>query len=354
MSKQSLLADITSSATGSLPEDRNEYFRLMADAMPHIVWTSEADGRLDYFNRPWLEYTRLTIEASLESGWDLVVHPDDMERGSELWMKAHRTGCDIEYQFRIRRGADQAYRWHLGRARPLKDGAGKIIKWVGSCIDIDEQKRVQIDLQSTVDTVEKQVKERTAELLRTNMELLGALSDRRRATAILEQDAQRLNDIISTQTLLLQPDLDLPAFIDLATRRSQYLTSAMGAAVEMVDGKNTVLRAATGIAAPLLGLRLSLDGTLTGLCVTSGMALRCDDTRSDSRVNKSVCLKIGVASLVVAPLYHDGIAVGILKVVSGTVSAFRERDMQTLKLMAGLIGSAIAQCEANNKRLKED
>jgi hypothetical protein len=51
--------------------------------------------------------------------------------------------------------------------------------------------------------------------------------------------------------------------------------------------------------------------------------------------------------MVLAPLYHDGIAVGALKLVCGTVSVFRERDMQTLKLMAGLMGSAIAQCEAN-------
>jgi PAS domain S-box-containing protein len=348
MKNQSLLIDTASDAAGSPLDDRNAYFRLLANAMPHIVWTAEADGRLDYFNQPWLEYTRLTIEVSLESGWDLVVHPEDRERGIELWAKAHRTGCDVEYQFRLKRASDQAYRWHLGRARALKDDAGRIIKWVGSCIDIDEQKQVQIGLQQTVDAVEKQVKERTAELLQTNMELLNALSDRRRAMAILEQDAQRLNDIISTQTLLVQADLDLPAFIDLVAQRLQYLTSAMGAVVQIVDGEKTVLRAATGIAAPLLGLHLSLGNTLTSLCISSRTVLRCDDTSIDSRVNKSVCLTIGAASMVVAPLYHDGNAIGALKVVSDTVNAFSERDVQTLKLMAGLIGSAIAQ-QANIK-----
>nr|WP_275994389.1 PAS domain-containing protein [Argonema antarcticum] len=119
-----------------------QHYRNLADAMPLIVWTAQPDGAVDYFNQRWFEYTETTIEQSKGWGWQSVVHPDDRVRCLEDWKIALETGsgCEVEYRFRR---SDGSYRWHLGRAMPMRDRQGKIVSWVGTATDIDAQKQTQ-------------------------------------------------------------------------------------------------------------------------------------------------------------------------------------------------------------------
>jgi PAS domain S-box-containing protein len=130
-----------------------EQYRFLAEAIPQIVWTARPDGYLDYYNRRWFEYTGLTAEQTfVKGGWGSVLHPDDIERCIRGWGEAVRTGQAYETEYRFKRAADGTYRWHLVRALPLQDGDGRVVRWFGTCTDIDDQKRAQQSLEFLAET----------------------------------------------------------------------------------------------------------------------------------------------------------------------------------------------------------
>ncbi len=119
-----------------------ELYHLIAEGIPNMVWTARPDGGVDYLNRRVIEYTGLTRDELREWGWRDVIHSDDRAICEARWRHSLETGNNYEIEFRIRRGSDGAYRWHLGGALPLRDPGGRIVKWFGNCTDIDDQKRV--------------------------------------------------------------------------------------------------------------------------------------------------------------------------------------------------------------------
>ncbi|MEG4217841.1 PAS domain S-box protein [Microcoleus sp. Pol14C6] len=122
-------------------EASEQLYRVLAEAIPQIVWTARADGWLDYYNQRWFEYTGLTLEETQGWGWQLPLHPDDVEDAVESWKTSVETGKTYEVEYRFKRASDGAYRWHLGRALPVRDAEGKILKWFGTCTDIDDRQR---------------------------------------------------------------------------------------------------------------------------------------------------------------------------------------------------------------------
>jgi len=131
---------------------QDEHLRLIAEAIPQIVWTARPDGWLDYYNQRWFEYTGMSLEQTQGWGWSPVVHPDDLPACVERWSHAVTTGQAYDIEHRFRRAADGVYRWHLGRALPIRDGAGNIVKWFGTCTDIDDQKRAGLRLAGIVES----------------------------------------------------------------------------------------------------------------------------------------------------------------------------------------------------------
>ncbi|KFE71174.1 PAS domain-containing protein [Hyalangium minutum] len=118
----------------------SDAFRLLAESIPQLVWTTRPDGFHDYYNQRWYEYTGTTSTQSQGEGWQGPFHPDDMPEALRRWHHSLRTGEPYETEYRCRRH-DGVYRWFLGRAQPLRDAQGNIIKWFGTCTDIDDQKR---------------------------------------------------------------------------------------------------------------------------------------------------------------------------------------------------------------------
>src|SRR4051812_34617805 len=119
-----------------------ERYRQLADAMPQIVWTSDRAGNATYYNRRWFEYTGMDDDAVDATAWSRVCHPDELptvlaRREQTL---ADGTVFEVEYRFRA---ADGTYRWHLGRAVPIRDEAGEIDFWIGTATDIDDRKRIE-------------------------------------------------------------------------------------------------------------------------------------------------------------------------------------------------------------------
>jgi PAS domain S-box-containing protein len=116
-------------------------YHALADAMPQIVWTAGPDGRLDYYNQRWFDYTGTTLEETQGRGWEMMLHPDDLQRSVDNWTEAVETGRSYEDEYRFKRASDGVYRWHLARAVPIAAADGTITKWIGTCTDIEEKKR---------------------------------------------------------------------------------------------------------------------------------------------------------------------------------------------------------------------
>jgi PAS domain S-box-containing protein len=115
-------------------------FRTLSDAMPQMFWITQPDGYHEYFNQRWYDYTGVTLEHSRGEGWQTILHPDDLQRTIKIWRNSLCTGTTYDIEYRLRRAADGEYRWHLGRALPLRQQTGQIVKWFGSCTDIHDQK----------------------------------------------------------------------------------------------------------------------------------------------------------------------------------------------------------------------
>ncbi|MBW4511462.1 MAG: PAS domain S-box protein [Scytonematopsis contorta HA4267-MV1] len=128
-------------------------FRTLADTMPQMFWTTQADGFHDYFNKRWCEYTGMTLKETQGWGWSHLLHPDDKQRCLDIWNESLSTGKDYYIEYRFRRASDGQYHWFIGQAFPLRDEGGKILKWFGSCTDIHDKKRTEEALR---DSLQKQ------------------------------------------------------------------------------------------------------------------------------------------------------------------------------------------------------
>ena len=161
------------------------------------------------------------------------------------------------------------------------------------------------------------------------------------SNGLADADPAILIGIIQAQTEIAKLGLDLGGVITFVAERVQQLTGAGGAIVELAEGDDMVYRAAAGMAHNQLGLRLKRQGSMSGQCVADGEPLRCDDSETDPRVDREACRRVGLRSMVCAPLNHNGNTVGVLKIASPVANAFDERHIQILGLMSELIAAAM-------------
>ncbi len=125
-----------------------EEFRQLAEAMPQIVWATDADGLNSFYNHQWAEYTGLSLEESHGSGWNIPFHPDDQQRAWDAWKNAVERNGTYSLECRLRR-ADGVYRWWLIRGVPVLDATGNILKWFGTCTDIHDLKAREADINAS-------------------------------------------------------------------------------------------------------------------------------------------------------------------------------------------------------------
>jgi len=128
--------------------DSEHRFRQLADSLPQLVWTCGPDGRCDYLGHQWIEYTGITAEPQLGSGWLNQVHPDDRADAVARWEQSVLDGGRFQIEYRLRRH-DGCYRFFDVRAVPLRDSDGTIVKWFGACTDITERKQAEDELRTS-------------------------------------------------------------------------------------------------------------------------------------------------------------------------------------------------------------
>jgi PAS domain S-box-containing protein len=137
-------------------------FRAITDSVEQMIWSTLPDGFHDYYNQRWYEYTGMPPGSTDGEAWSGMFHPEDQERAWARWRHSLSTGepYHIEYRLRHRSGN---YRWVLGRAQPVRDADGKIVRWYGTCTDIDDEVRARHVLARSREALEQEVAERTAE-----------------------------------------------------------------------------------------------------------------------------------------------------------------------------------------------
>jgi diguanylate cyclase (GGDEF)-like protein/PAS domain S-box-containing protein len=160
--------------TLNVSRESEAHFRTLAEAIPQMIWTALPSGETDYMNNRWYEYTGLDPTPANLRNWGSTLHPEDLALCVQKWEQSVQTGETFEIEYRMRRGADGSYRWHLVRAVPIRDSKGSVVKWFGTATDIDDQKHNQ-------ETLEDQIRERTGEVVAANAQLHREMLEREQA-----------------------------------------------------------------------------------------------------------------------------------------------------------------------------
>jgi diguanylate cyclase (GGDEF)-like protein len=151
--------------------------------------------------------------------------------------------------------------------------------------------------------------------------------------------------IIETQNAIASASLALDGVMTLVVARAQEITGAAAGVVELIEGEEMVYHAVSGAAEPFIGARLAVKTSLSGRCLLENEVLMCDDAEDDPRIDREACLKVGARSILCVPLSHGKRAVGVLKVYDPNAHAFGDDDATTLRVLAGMIATAMAHSD---------
>jgi PAS domain S-box-containing protein len=182
-------------------QQESKHLRDVIETIPAFVWSAAPEGSIDFVNRRWLDFTGFSLEHALGWGWADDVHPEDRPHLLEEWRAAIASGDNLETEARMR-GADGQYRWLLFRGVPLRDESGKIVKWYGKSMDIEDRKRAEQERERV-----RQLETDLAHINRVSM--MGELS-----ASIAHEVNQPLTGIVSNGSAALrflsmeEPDLE--------------------------------------------------------------------------------------------------------------------------------------------------
>jgi len=161
---------------------KNQELDAIVRTAPDIIFSRQADGFRDYISDRFYEYTGAALDSANGFGWLDFVHPEDKDRSMAHWMHCVQSGDNYESEYRLR-GKDGQYRWFRARAVPIRDSEGKIVKWYGTCSDIQDSKLLEQSIRDSAVELERMVDDRTAALRRLSGRLITMQDDERRRIA---------------------------------------------------------------------------------------------------------------------------------------------------------------------------
>jgi PAS domain S-box-containing protein len=208
--------------------DSEAKFRAITNSVDQMIWSTRPDGFHDYYNDRWYEYTGVSYGSTDGEDWNGVFHPEDQKRAWAVWRHSLNTGepYHIEYRLRHRSGN---YRWVLGRAQPVRDEQGRIVRWFGSCTDIQDIVDAREVISRSREELERQVDLRTRQLLHAEeqlrqahkMEAIGQLTG-----GIAHDFNNMLQGIVGALDVIRKLEAagrttSIPRFVDMAMNSAQ-------------------------------------------------------------------------------------------------------------------------------------
>jgi len=149
-------------------------FATLANLVPQLVWMCTSDGSNSYYNQRWIEYTGLSPEESSGTDWTIPFHPEEKQASWAAWIHAMQTGEQYRVESRLRR-ADGIYRWFLIRGEPLRNVAGTVVRWFGTCTDIEDQKQAEQQLRALTTRLQRVREEERTKVARDLHDQIGQL-----------------------------------------------------------------------------------------------------------------------------------------------------------------------------------
>lgn len=332
-------------AAARAARDGEARFRLLAEAIPQIVWTAVPGGGIDYCSERWAEITGAPTCDALGFGWQKFLHPDDVPTALRNWEKARRTGVSLEIEYRLRDHSG-GFRWNLVRATPVRDSEGRIVKWFGACTDIDDQMRTQ-------QLLEEQIKQHTAALMEANRRLEAEMRDRAQEQQELNQQNERMVQeltrrsnratILAKMSELLQSCVDLKDVLSVVAGMAPKMFPELRGAVLLFNSSREVLETAASWTD--CQLPAAVFEAQDCWAVRTGHLHRV--TSGDAT---AACRHVGPGeySYLCLPLLSQGVAVGILHFQMIASDELPEAVMLHATMFAEQVGLSVA-----NLRLRD-
>ncbi len=134
---------VRSRSTAEALEVGEARYASLANVVPQLIWTANPEGDIEYVNDRWVAYTGNDVNATRDGGWRQAVQPDQEAAVLERWRASLETGDPFAAELRLREGKTARYRWYLVNAVPVRGRRGEILAWIGTCTDVDAQKRLE-------------------------------------------------------------------------------------------------------------------------------------------------------------------------------------------------------------------
>jgi PAS domain S-box-containing protein len=249
-------------------------FQFLADAIPDLIWAARPDGFTDYHSRRFLAYLGKTAEQMRGWAWVEALHPDDRERSRAAWSAAAAAGTPYEVEYRIRRH-DGVYRWHVGRALPMRDAARRVLRWYGTCTDIHERKRLEQELRQRAEELALADRKKDEFLALLAHELRGPLAPLLNALEVLRLRGHDPGTFVTVRELAERQVRQLARLVDDLLDVSRIARGKLALKKQRVDVVRLVTQAVEAVR-PLMEVR---NHQLNMLLPPQPLELEADPTR---------------------------------------------------------------------------
>lgn len=266
-------------------QSASDAFHALADTMPQLVWSTLPDGSHDYYNTRWYEFTGVPVGSTDGEGWAGMFHEDDQPEAWKNWNHSLATGEPYEVEYRLRDRSGE-YRWMLGRAYPIVDHNGVILRWIGTCTDIEDQKRAALENEILSQELSHRIKNIfaiIASLISLTARASGAFGAQASELLGRIKALGRAHEIVRPHTERSRPTLGVVTLSDLLHTIFEAYPAYSEGRISLVGGEMEVgSKAATPVA--LIFHELATNAIKYGALSTPAGQVRLELAESDDEV----------------------------------------------------------------------
>jgi PAS domain S-box-containing protein len=284
--------------------DSEAKFRVIANAIPHLVWSQLPDGTREFCNDQWYEFTGLD-STSTHPEWEALVHPDDRADAVRRWAQAQVSGQAYDIEFRLLHQPSATHRWCLARVLPVHDAAGRLVRWLGTCTDIHEQRSQTEELRQASNRKDEFLAMLAHELrnplapIRAATELLKMdkvdAVRHRKAVAIIDRQVRHMTELVDDLLDVSRVTRGLVELELVPTDLKRVVAAAVEQARPLMASRSHALHVHAGADAVVLG-----DVTRLIQSVVNLLSNAAKYTPRGGKIDVSVAVQDAQASIVVA------------------------------------------------------